>query len=72
MSLFSYCIMPFGLDKIMEIGKTKLFFFKRRTKSAHLPQSSRALLLVNVNEVAYHSSLKGAALSLHPYLEIKD
>ena len=65
--------MPFGLDKIMEIGKKKLFFFKRkRTKSAHLPQSSCALLLVNVNEVAYHSSLKGAALSLHPYLEIKD
>ena len=39
------------------------------SKGHTLPQSSPALLLVNVNEVAYHSSLKGAALSLHPYLQ---
>lgn len=37
---------------------------------AYLPQSSRSFLLVNVNEVAYHPPLNGAALCLHPYLEI--
>ena len=60
---------------MMETGET---FPKKggRTKSvgpvlqAYLPQSSRALLLVNVNEVADHSSLKGAVLCLHPYLDM--
>ena len=68
-------LRPFGLNKMMETGET---FPKKegRTKSvgpilqAYLPQSSRALLLVNVNEVANHSSLKGAVLCLHPYLDM--
>lgn len=37
---------------------------------AHLPQSSGPFLLVDVNEVAYHSSLNSAVLGLHSDLQI--
>lgn len=37
---------------------------------AHLPQSSCPFLLVDVNEVAYHSSLNSAVLGLHSDLQI--
>lgn len=62
----------------MEIGKINSKKGNREKLSkevgfvlqTYLPQSSCSLLLVNVNEVAYHSALNGAALCLHPYLEI--
>lgn len=70
--------MTFGLNKRMEIGKinSKKENGEELSKEVgsvlrtYLPQSPCSLLLVNVNEVAYHSTLKGAALCLHPYLEI--
>jgi len=39
--------------------------------SLYLPQSSRSLLLVDVEEVAHHAALDQAALRLHADLEDK-
>lgn len=62
----------------MEIGKINSKKENREELSqevgsvvqTYLPQAPCSLLLVNVNEVAYHPTLNRAALCLHPNLEI--